>query len=419
MKNFIVTITTALAISGCAFPRHLHEMGVDFNHAVARINDENTLLNVLRARDYRTMHFTAVTAFNGSVSLQGNLGLQSSIGGGSTTRGLDGMGTLNTISRASKAASFTPSASAAVTSNPNIEIEVLESQEFTQGITTSVPASTVAHYLNQGWPSELAAYLFVKRVEITVKKNNGESIKKVIVNEPHIPASAEAFRNFINDCRLEPIVTKRQKHKILNLNDIADKRIADIQYLDGGKFDLKKTGEIVRNSGGKASIDIVGENCEISISDIPINIPNLNRTYLELQSIDSFAEETSTFAEGKVTSNGEFVDVEVELVLRSVQNTFYFLGQYLRRPYDNTPCQRAYCIIDVEGQSWPIIDVIPTNKCDGRCFITTTLEDGRSYGILNDKIRYSGPVLTILQQLVNLQKSESERPSTQNVRVIN
>ncbi len=70
-------------LAACSFDGRIADHAVKYNKTVEEANNSLLLLNILRARDRRPMHFTAISQLRGSLSQSstGSLGLQIPLGG--------------------------------------------------------------------------------------------------------------------------------------------------------------------------------------------------------------------------------------------------------------------------------------------------------------------------------------------------
>ena len=64
-------------LAACSFDQRIADHAVKYNKTVEEANNSLLLLNILRARDRRPMHFTAISQVRGSLSQSssGSIGL--------------------------------------------------------------------------------------------------------------------------------------------------------------------------------------------------------------------------------------------------------------------------------------------------------------------------------------------------------
>lgn len=68
----VAIVALAGGMSGCAMPREVQRIGVEYNAAVAGMANELTLLNIVRAKEDMPLHYTTVNRLTGSVTVKGS-----------------------------------------------------------------------------------------------------------------------------------------------------------------------------------------------------------------------------------------------------------------------------------------------------------------------------------------------------------
>src|SRR3569623_283956 len=95
MRKFAVVMIATL-LGGCAFPNQVHRFGVEYNTALANMNNEQTLVNILRARDGMPSQTSSVSQFRGSINLTAGASLNAQLKGSGLTD-VTGSGTSSTV----------------------------------------------------------------------------------------------------------------------------------------------------------------------------------------------------------------------------------------------------------------------------------------------------------------------------------
>lgn len=67
--RFLAILAACPLVGACAFPTTVQRSGVEYNSALAEMNNEQTLLNILRAKDGMSTHFKSVSQFRGNINL--------------------------------------------------------------------------------------------------------------------------------------------------------------------------------------------------------------------------------------------------------------------------------------------------------------------------------------------------------------
>jgi hypothetical protein len=162
-----------LLLAGCAVVDKYADRAVDYNLQAEKTQQQNLLLNIIRASLRRPMQFTGLTSITGTASASGTLG-----GGYTSTHqtpvvqdlGANIPSTLGGISSTAigRVITGTGTASGTMSGGPTFTVPVLDTQEFYQGILTPVSPQIIDYYVQQGFPPEVLFDLFVARVEMIV-----------------------------------------------------------------------------------------------------------------------------------------------------------------------------------------------------------------------------------------------------------
>lgn len=487
MKKWLLMSCAFIAGSGCAFKGDVHRMGVDYNSTIANTANDLTLLNVIRAKDYVPLHFTSLGAIRGKIGLNAGTSVGSTVQGDATTTTNSAADGLSTVV-AEGVESLTPGLSASLNTGPDFDIAVHDTQEFYQGISTAVPAETIAHFLYQGARSDFISFLLVQRVNFTahedfsttdaegkpVEYKKGEVIHSIDTS-PHAPSAAE-FAKLIRCFELSPVAEKGAPVSLATAARLDKVELKDLALLDGKKLDLAG-GAMTRqgDADSKVMIQRVGESsdslklflydeadpdaCALSTRfkieltgeqvtdggnpDDHKDVLRVTRGRLLQAALPSIATDTEkTAALGSLMSKphrrpesgpgskgptiypaGSAYPVDVSFVFRSVEGIFQFVGDYIRT--DDDPKLTLPYWIEGRGEKVRrrLFDVWETKPANA--FVLASARHlGRTYYVLktdrdDENYRYTMSVLGLLQQLTNLQKKSSDKPSTQSVRVLN
>jgi hypothetical protein len=169
-----IGLNVAGLLNGCTMMRdNMAKTTTDYNLVVEKAQNEMLLLNIVRASKRRPMYFTSLSSLRGKMTY--------SFGTGSTIPfGKIGIGTNGSYS-------VTPSVT--YSTSPEFDLNVQNSKKFTRGIMTPVPMETIEYYWQQGWPKEMLALLFFSRMEEI-------DIETVLKNDPDSRDKGVDFRNF-------------------------------------------------------------------------------------------------------------------------------------------------------------------------------------------------------------------------------
>ena len=142
------------ALVGCSVVDDFSGRAVDFNMQAEQVQEQNLLLNVVRASLRRPMQFTGLQSITGNASVSGNGSLSFPFGppGHRPPKSLspDVLGLGGSIS-----------------GGPTFIVPVLDTQEFYEGILNPISLQVFDYYLEQGFPPEMLFDLFVSRIVVT------------------------------------------------------------------------------------------------------------------------------------------------------------------------------------------------------------------------------------------------------------
>jgi hypothetical protein len=352
---------------------------------------------------------------------------------------------------------FVPSTSAEVTAGPSFDIGILDTQEFYQGILRAVDPDVVASFINMGWRPDLITALFVERVELRVATGSRQSalertlrpdpergerpeVTWVLSNDPHDAEESAAFGQFLQCFGLRPAVERSKATPLWPVDKLDKLRLGDLALLDGQKLALgearpdsermvERPGTTGRTVGLLAMREPGAEACAFQFvrDDDPRVKERLSidmyhkaapaeRARLE----EGLAQEGPAGVPGVVveitrpgqqsaSGGGERVPATIHIILRNAQAVIYYLGEYARADLIGpTPPYRL-----PDGDA--VID-IKRGRVAG-AFATARL-DGETYSLANDMEGRSLSTIALVQQILNLQKSARDKPTTTSVRVV-
>lgn len=470
MRAYAIVSSSAL-LAGCAFPQQVNRFGVEYNSALASMNNEQTLLNILRARDGMPTHFSSVSQFRGTINLTAGAGLNAQLNGsgvtdatGSGTSSTTETTTSNTTTLSAPGAPpgtqtvastvatpvattsllrtvartgdvFTPQVSGQIASGTAFDVDVYDTQKFFQGITGAVPFSTIESFLAENIDDRTIALLLIARVDFRIEQDVGEHQKgttiRSLVNDPNNLTHMSEFRAFVECYELGSATIPKKMTPLIALSRItrgADGKLVPLELdkivaVDGEKFDFSQ--EAVPGKPDKdddiyldrvtaeqrvARLSPRFANCkgpndrivlvrlpsgkEVDVA-VPVNPPPdpiyLGEDYALL------------FANGKQ----QVVKVRMEITARSPEGVYRYLGAYLANGLENS--------VLIDGK--PLFSI-----ADGRFpdALAQANYRRRYYSLVNlpGTHQRNAQIFTILQQLINLQKEASERPTTIPVRAI-
>lgn len=491
--TFVLQIIAASLLSGCAFKRQAAGMAVDYNDFVAQTTNRQTVLNVLRAREREPMHFTSFSEVFGQVRGTGSASVGGAWNGDGSSRtstttkamegdaagALAGTSLTETVTDVASmgATNITPSIGVQITTGTDFRITANATDEFYRGILNPVPASTIVHFLRQGFPADLLSHLLVGRLEFSaLVRKNGDAGETVLLhtinNNPDEAISAGEFAAAIRCRQLDYTMTATpaQSLPVESLSSLApisadvlkrieavtDETTGGVRYavvspaqnefglamsepdrqeclhtrrLLSGKLDdwMKRNlaGKPKRSTSKATPEELDG------IAPSAKNLPAVARSYSSDSRRDPERQELGRPGEFQFQSKDYFTnkmpegysgDLIIDLTLRSVQGVIYYLGEYVRKESTSPklggpPCAGIYCM--------PILRVLPIGDIDANARFVDVTYRGKRYAVpvsgrnLTAEAGRSSQTIDLVQQLLNLNRSSKDLPTTPLVRVAN
>ena len=389
------------------------------------------------------------------------------------TGALTGTAATDTLTRVANvgATNFTPSLGVAVTTGTDFKLAANAGDEFYKGILNPVPAATVVHYLRQGFPADLLSHLLIGRLDFyaqivttdtVTKKETAELVHlKTITNSPDEPISAVEFGTAIRCRELAYGVTKKETPAlpVANLASLAPIPADMIKRLRAVKDNAGKVigYELTTPSTNEFSLDLSAPKpgqCE-QIRDMltaafgtetaKLGIPLTADAQVQagpqlkaLQGLSLFVGDRIAGAEREALRDPGAVkfssvdyfrglpqnkrgDLVIDLTLRSVQGVLYYLGEYVRRPDLSPKLFGQEC----GGYCLPVLRIEAADRIPRERRFLEVAYRGRRYGVplagadLSAESGRSSQTIDIVQQLLNLNRSSKDLPSTPLVRVAN
>ncbi|WP_298232464.1 hypothetical protein [uncultured Azohydromonas sp.] len=405
-------------LAGCALftgctTAPLSQSAVSANLVQEDAHNKLLALNVARAVNRMPMHFTQVSAvrpapYGFGLGVPG-VGAEFSLGGD-----------------AANLLTLRPS----LNGSPNVDITVLNEQDFFRGITTPLKPALLLYYLDQGWPMSILLPLFVQSIEFF---DEAGQLRERVRNAP---GSAE-FQRFT-----DLVAT-------LFHCEIAGTSTGEFVYysgrLDGSQLKdpvgaaAAKNAGLLPVAGGKVVTQeqdaangfmLAADNGDLALT--MVNKPDSTACdqYKFKTAQDQAREVSSTVAttragvgretpaeqaEAAGTAAANAAKLSARLVLRSPEAMVYYLGEVVRwQNLNRRP------LLFPDG---------PTRERDFMLFDMPTADPGRTVF----KFDYQGETyhvppyasgnrtvhaLSLLTQIIGLQNRGTTSPATANVRIV-
>lgn len=178
VRSLGLVAMVSFLISGCAAVDSFENRADSVNRSYSAARNSEILLNIARARYEHPLSFTAISSVSAGSSLGGNMGLPTvTFGPGqvvSQKQAVFGNNSLNGNVSGS------------------IQVNPLDSKEFTEGLLAPVGLGTVQTLIWQGFPNDLIYLLLVESIQVSAQ--GGAMVR--IVNDPRHPSYPE-FERFL------------------------------------------------------------------------------------------------------------------------------------------------------------------------------------------------------------------------------
>lgn len=434
-RLIFAVVSGLFALGGCSSHRQLAMQAVSFNLTVEKAQNEMLLLNVIRAKDRLPMYMTGISSLTGNVQTTLSTGM-----GASYTRS-KGIG-LDTITR-----SVTPSAGATLSTNPTFSLAVLDTQEFMRGFLSPVGMETLDYYWGQGWPRSLLLYLLVQRVEIESTSGAPQVWENYPESEDPELRKVKRFgcwlsRFLARNPRIEtvtvtenvgPQLSKDEVSDVAKLVQIAKEGLILSQVGNQDVYQLQRLRTATRFALGPKPSQPGSPNRSSDCADAGASSGPPETPAADASRQGKPDEQVMAAGQIRVKTTGSGA---LTLFLRSPEGVIYYLGELMRSANrKDSPKIPYFCL---QSHLQPLFVALPTGLCKetlleadagrggfsvpaGQGGAQAPCEEGEIW--LEDATKCepgrSMQSLRLLSQLMSLQKSAKDLPSTAVVRVIN
>lgn len=444
--KIVVALAAAALLSGCSLSNFIKSDTSDYTQTYDEMTNVGLVTNILRARDYAPLNFSALSDIHMQMTLGGSLATTMPVGpfNHATTRATLGTGQSGI--------------NASV--NPSIEIAPLDTQEFTRGILTPIDPVLVKYYMDREMPQKLLMFLVfsqIKTADITTGPETGRPgnpTKPVrptqYFNDPSQPERLEAFASYIDE-----IIGNRPDVHVVTANRYTGlipigpkftfvpdaKDFKDMTALDPAKFRLQYTekGKLAQLYSVKPEPEIVfcRDNVPLPMVGLSDDIASNKVAFPTIAPKIAPPGKSMPAAKGpkaapppppfdiasavrdswKRVCNAPMAPMGDEgplgsadfgtINIRSVEAIIQYLGALLRNPQSAAIVQKhlGYSLMTLSQDS------------DNARFTLSYMGDDY-YVRQVDKNDRTLQVLALLTQLVSLNKVAKEIPTTRDVEVI-
>jgi hypothetical protein len=381
-----------LLLAGCIATGNIDRRASTFDEQVADVSNQGLLRNLARASHEEPVYFLAMNQLSSTGTTDFRVGAPEFILGPH-------------LPAVDKIATFDLSGSTYLdnSTNTQLQMSVLGSKDFYNGLLGTLDLRDVDLLLHQGYTRELIFYLVIEKAKITVITPPGAPASpippQVVYNDPTNPQSFALFQYYIKEAMEHGLTTETFEAP----NDVAS--------------DTTAPGEAPKTN----RFTIEAELCYDKALALPADLPDIPK--------GSFCGDKPMIRTNDVTAASPLYvtlhdksfplhdqQLQIDVSTRSIYEIFYYLGRIIDsgKQVELQPFSLPAETIPQE----PLIDIkVDSSATDaGGCFSAVKYE-GQSYCVPRHGAANTKRVFGILNALLALKQSVSDLPNTQTVRI--
>jgi hypothetical protein len=415
-----VALAAILTLAACATVDNFGDRGLAYNEQITSIQNRMLFLNIVRAAHKHPMSFTSIASVTGSATASGQLGF-----------------TLPFADNANLAP-FQAGPQIAASGGPTFTINNLDGQDFMKGFLTPIDVKTIDLLGQEGLPWQELYDLFVAKVAIT--DSNGHPLAWLYNSPGPWPtqvAQAAEFQGFLEVLRRAQLHTEAIEDFVKIGPELSGKDLPSLETsiaatqanlvleaVGPGRYQLGKTVVDHRFCIGDAATDRL--TIHVDGRDYPLRVTRGMRcgaTAAERAGDSPSGEDAG--GTHQLLASAATGGYQLGVSLRSAEGVTYYLGELLRQQLclqgDGGCAESAPRLVMVRNEAH---DDTPTPLFEAAMRtprpsdLLTVRYLGRSFCLAGDQGDRSAQVLTILGQLVNLNKSAKDNPSPNVVTLV-
>jgi len=398
-RGFVLAVLCSGMLVGCSFQGVIEQNVVDFNHAVAKSQNELLLLNILRAKDRQPRYFTALTQIRGSLSSSVKMGLILPFGPG-TDSGF-----------------ALPESS--LSSSPSFDVAILDSEKFMRGIMRPVEKGLFKYYWDEGWSQELLLYLLVAKIRFPAVDGK----LREVVNSPTHHEKFDEFVDVVKKLTHAGLVASLETHqpfgpqfKELDLASILAAKEKGLEIAsENGCFQFMQSSSTVRLECPEWDAD-PEKGCSRMLRELPGISQKGTRVQLVFEELVPSAKSRATATRESMCDSRPAKDAEEpltgEIILRSPEAIMHYLGEIVRVEEENDRWSPPE-IREATGHAPSSLPLFVVKAGQAQAADVAVEVNDRSYYIPSGTAGgRSMHCLWLLTELFGLHKSFDELPAT-------
>ena len=396
MKNSgrLAAVCGMLLLTGCIAVGKIDRRANTFNDQVANVSNTALLLNLARASHEEPVYFLALNQLSSTGSTDFHATAPQFFLGPK-------------LPASDKIANFNMGMGTSLdnSTNTQLQMSVLGSKDFYNGLLGTLDLRDVDLLLHQGYSRELIFYLVIEKAKITVITPPGapESAipPQVVYNDPTNPQSFALFQYYIKEAMEHGLTTETFEAP----NDVAS--------------DTAAPGEAPKT----AALAIKAELCYDKSLAIPADLPDIPKGSFCGDKPAVRRNDTGGATALYVTLHDKTFplhdqQLQIDVSTRSIYEIFYYLGRIIHAGKEVD--LQAFNLPAETIPQEPLLDIRVNNGATfpeaGGCFSAVRYE-GDAFCVPRQGADNTKRVFGILNALLALKQSVSDLPNTQTVRI--
>jgi hypothetical protein len=459
----VIAVITCIGLCACAVVDQYAGRAVTYNLQAEQAQEQNLLLNVVRASLRRPMQFTGLQSISGTANASGTIGGTGQAVSQRPLISLFGLAVPATSTIISNTLTGSMTGSGTMSGGPTFSVPVLDTQEFYQGFLNPISGQLFDLYFQFGYPHDVLFNLMIEKM--IIKRLDGECRVEV-----HTPECEMTIRNYAPEdvslrlfqtmigylIRLglstEPIIEVTAKGKSDKASDKTSDKASDKtattaaevkQYgfcfapRDALDYRLINRHVLCGHPAAPLQLNASAIGRKSIITGVPIPRDLMDELYAEViepRLAGEFQDDRATGFRGIRAFGGK--NVSISFNTRSIEGILYYLGEVVRRSAHPESGQSPD---PVQVRVGPQQNAFPRRACpyegtiDGyRCTSLFVVEEGGTdlngisveyagtrYTISSDtRGSWTMPVFDIVKQLQAVNTSAKNLPASNLISVL-
>ncbi|HEX4095248.1 MAG TPA: hypothetical protein VHX64_00905 [Caulobacteraceae bacterium] len=383
----IGAVSAMALLAGCLSQGNIDRRATTFNEQIATFSNKGVLLNLARASREEPIYFAGLGQLSSTSATAFRVGAPQFFLGPSLPA-VDKIGT------------FDLAGSTYLDNNTNsvLQVSMLTSDHFYNGILGALSLRDVDLLLHQGYSRELIFYLVIDKAKITVIPPAGSTgpapAPVMVFNDPSSPTFG-LFKTYIQQAMEHGLTTNTFE----------------------GPNDVASAAPVPGTPAKAGTLSVQAELCYDKALALPADLKDIPAGSFCGDKPSVRTSDTGASGPLYVKLNGQ--QLQIDVTTRSIYQIYYYLGRIIAsgKEVDLQPFDLPAEKIAQEPLITVAVDSSVTNsEAGGACFSATSYE-GKTYCVPREGADNTKRIFGILYSLVALKQSVADLPNTQTVRI--